>query len=115
MVGSTVLPTNERHIVKRKLLIGAACAALFLGACAETEASKADIDEPKVSGKVIPDDYEVRTPDKLNVYQNVDGHPSIVRVCIDGVAFRTLSTAHSQGGFNEAAQRVEEWDEYCES
>ncbi len=88
-------------------------AILVLAGCTEgDDASKADIKEPKFTGEVLPSDYEARTPDKLTVYQNVDGHPTIVRVCIDGVGFRTISTTHA-GGLDGSVARVPEWDDYC--
>lgn len=98
--------------MKRRVLVGLGLtAALAFGACTQ-DASKTDLDEPKQSGRAIPQDYKATAPDAITVFQNVDGHPSIVRVCIDGLAFRTLSTSHN-GGFEGAAARVEEWDDYC--
>jgi hypothetical protein len=55
-------------------------------------------------------DYEdapVRDPDESVIFTNVDGHPNLVRVCIDGVAFATTSREY------EPVLRVPEWDEHC--
>lgn len=47
-------------------------------------------------------------PDLVEVFTNVDKHPNIVKVCIDGVAFATTSR---EG--NAAITRVEAWDKTC--
>lgn len=46
-------------------------------------------------------------PDLIEVFNNVDQHPNIVKVCIDGVAFRTITREH------DSVQRVEAWDSTC--
>lgn len=81
-------------------------AAMVLGGCAQ-DASKADLAEPQQKGRSIPDEYEVRVPDALTVFQNIDGHPTLTRVCIDGVAFLTTSRDFS------AVTRLPEWDDAC--
>lgn len=48
-------------------------------------------------------------PQKAEIYSNVNKHPNIVRLCIDGVAFYTTSR-----DFN-AIGRVLEWDAWCKS
>ena len=49
-----------------------------------------------------------KDPDLLEAYNNLDGHPNIAKVCIDGVAFATTTRdAHA------AIQRVEAWDRTC--
>lgn len=47
-------------------------------------------------------------PDSIEVFNNVDKHPNIAKVCIDGVAFATTTR---EG--NSAIMRVEGWDETC--
>ena len=47
-------------------------------------------------------------PDLIESYNNLDGHPNIAKVCIDGVAFAT-TTRDAQA----AIQRVEAWDSTC--
>ena len=47
-------------------------------------------------------------PDKIEAYNNLDGHPNIAKVCIDGVAFATTTREN-----NAAIQRVEAWDKTC--
>lgn len=48
------------------------------------------------------------TPDTVKVWQNIDNHPNIAKLCLDGVAFAT-TTRDAQA----AAQRVPEWDQTC--
>jgi hypothetical protein len=47
-------------------------------------------------------------PDLIESYNNLDGHPNIAKVCIDGVAFAT-TTRDAQA----AIQRVPDWDKTC--
>ena len=78
----------------------------------EKDASKADLDQPKVAGDIVPEDFEARSPDKVTVFLNVQSHPSIIRVCLDGLAFRTVSD-HYAGLATPAVDRVPEWDAHC--
>lgn len=98
---------------RRRLVAGSiAAVALLIAGCLEQDASKTDIGEPQFRGDAIPADFAAEAPEVLTVFQNVDNHPTIVRVCLDGVAFRTVSTNH-QNGFTSAVERVPEWDEVC--
>jgi hypothetical protein len=45
-----------------------------------------------------------KDPQNSEIYTNVDGHPNLVRFCIDKVAFVTTTRDHS------AVTRVPEWD-----
>lgn len=47
-------------------------------------------------------------PDSIEVFSNVDKHPNIAKLCIDGVAFATTTR---EG--NSALTRVEAWDRTC--
>lgn len=47
-------------------------------------------------------------PDLVQNYNNMDKHPNIGKVCIDGVAF--LTTTRNYG---DAVTRVPEWDKTC--
>lgn len=47
-------------------------------------------------------------PDSIEVFSNVDKHPNIAKLCIDGVAFATTTR---EG--NSALTRVEDWDPTC--
>ena len=47
-------------------------------------------------------------PDTIEVFSNVDKHPNIAKLCIDGVAFATTTR---EG--NSAIMRVEAWDATC--
>ena len=47
-------------------------------------------------------------PDTIEVFSNVDRHPNIAKLCIDGVAFATTTR---EG--NSAIMRVEAWDRDC--
>lgn len=51
---------------------------------------------------------ESQEPDLVEVFTNVDRHPNIAKVCIDGVAFATTTR---EG--NSAITRVESWDRTC--
>lgn len=50
-----------------------------------------------------------RDPDKIENYNNMDGHPNIGRLCIDGVAFLTTTRDY------HPIERVPEWDDWCGS
>lgn len=94
----------------KKTLI-AVISVIALVGCSQ-DASKTDIAEPEFQGDALPSDYSAKAPDVLTVFQNVDNHPSIVKLCLDGLAFRTVSTTH-QNGLTDAAMRVPDWDETC--
>lgn len=47
-------------------------------------------------------------PDSTTVWANIDQHPNVARVCLDGLAFATTS----RDGY-AADQRVVEWDKFC--
>ena len=96
-----------RHLATATL-IGA---SVLLTACGQ-DLSKTDLGEPTVVGDVQPESYTAQSPDKVTVYQNVDNHPTIVKLCIDGIAFRTISSSHS-GLASPAVDRVPEWDASC--
>ena len=49
-------------------------------------------------------------PDLIESYNNLDGHPNIAKVCIDGVAFATTTREN-----NAAIQRIPDWDSTCPS
>ena len=51
----------------------------------------------------------IKNPQKYELYSNIDTHPNIARLCIDGVAFVTTSRDYS------AVLRVPEWDAWCKS
>lgn len=47
-------------------------------------------------------------PDKVEAVRNINGHPNMVRLCIDGVAVLTSSREY------DAITRVPEWDTWCD-
>lgn len=98
----------------KRLIALVFAAALALGACSQ-DASKTDLEEPRLQGDATPKDYRAVAPDAITVFQNIDNHPTIARICADGVAFRTISSTHSGGLNSGAVERVPEWDEFCES
>jgi len=51
----------------------------------------------------------IQNPAKAEIYANLDGHPNIVRLCVDGVAL--LTTTRELDG----VQRIPEWDAWCKS
>lgn len=98
--------------MKPVLFLAAGALTLAAVGCTDTNAAKADLDEPAVDGKVAPKDFAALSPDQVRVFLNVDDHPSIVRVCLDGIAFRTVSVKYA--GLNTpAVERVPEWDALC--
>lgn len=50
---------------------------------------------------------ESQDPDLLENYNNMDKHPNLSKVCIDGVAFLTTTREY------DAVTRVPEWDRTC--
>ena len=97
----------------KKILYPLAALALAGSACSvPQDTSKADLSEPQVVGDIQPEDYSSVAADQIRVFSNVDDHPTIVRICIDGVAFRTISSTHSSLA-SPAVARVPEWDEVC--
>lgn len=56
-------------------------------------------------------DYEgahVKDPDSITLWNNIDQHPNIARVCTDGVAWATTTRPDFS-----ALTRVPEWDVVC--
>ncbi len=83
-------------MVKVKLLVAAGALAVSLVACSPGNNFR-DLEGIKS-----------QEPDLVEVYSNVDQHPNIAKVCIDGVAFATTTR---EG--NSAITRVEAWDRTC--
>lgn len=50
-----------------------------------------------------------KDPKKVELYVNVDKHPNVVRLCIDGVAF--VTTSREMDGI----LRVPEFDAWCKA
>lgn len=79
----------------KAILTGAAITAAVI--LAVTGCSGANVRDLKgVQGK---------NPAKTELYINVDGHPNIVRMCIDTLAFVTTSRE------TDMLMRVPEWDD----
>jgi predicted small secreted protein len=53
---------------------------------------------------------QVYDPDEATLWNNVDQHPNIVRLCLDGVAFATTTRPDFA-----AVTRVPEWDAHCKT
>jgi hypothetical protein len=83
-------------VVKVKLLVAVGALAASLVACSPGNNFR-DLEGIKS-----------QKPDLVEVYSNVDRHPNIAKVCIDGVAFATTTR---EG--NSAIMRVESWDRSC--
>jgi len=49
-----------------------------------------------------------KDPDAITLWNNVDGNPNVVRICLDGVAFATTTRQ-----YGDAIMRVPEWDAQC--
>ena len=80
---------------KLGLVVAAGAIALSVGAC--NRDNFRDLEGVKS-----------QEPDQVELYSNVDRHPNIVKVCIDGVAFATTTR---EG--NSAIMRVDDWDRTC--
>ena len=83
--------------MNKKLIIAGAGLALLGAACSPGNNFR------DVEGA----DSEV--PDVVRVFSNVDKHPNVVMLCIEGAGFATTSRDYS------ALTRVETWDEKCEA
>lgn len=80
-------------------LIVAAVAVAALGGCTRGQAH--DLEG-------VP----FRNPDKAEIINNVDGHPNLVRLCVDGTAF--ITTSNGDGRYAPNVLRMPEWDaEFC--
>ena len=86
--------TNNKRVLGS--IVAAAIGAVALGACTPGNNFR------DVEG--VPS----KNPDLIEAYNNLDGHPNIAKVCIDGVAFAT-TTRDAQA----AIQRVPDWDSSC--
>jgi hypothetical protein len=65
------------------------------------------------SGNPVADDLQNVPPSYPNwvgLYLNVDGHPNIVEICVNGVGFAT--TTRDAAG---AITRIPEWDAFCQT
>lgn len=99
--------------IKRAFITGAiGLCSIPLMASSCTEPSKADLGQPKGDSKIEPSYFVSTVPDKLEVIVNVDLHPNIVRLCVDGLAFMTISSSHS-GYATPAIQAMPVWDDWC--
>lgn len=57
-------------------------------------------------------DYEeaqIKDPDSVTLWNNVDLHPNVARLCTDGVAWATTTRDYT------AIIRVPEWDAFCKT
>lgn len=82
--------------MKKKILLGVAVTGLvILGACSPSNNFR-DVEGVKS-----------QRPDLIENYNNMDQHPNIGKVCIDGVAFLTTTRDF------QAVVRVPEWDKTC--
>lgn len=87
-----------------------AATAVVLVSC--SSAMSRDIDTPTelaaTSIELGPDQLTMGAPDRVDLFYNLDTHPNVVRLCIDGVAIMTTSRE-----YGDAVTRVPEWDAYC--
>lgn len=93
-----------KYVVAIMLLVIAAAA------CGK-DASDTDLDQPEFNGDASPTLFEAVAPDAVQVFFNVDDHPNLVRLCIDGLAFITVSETHQ--AWTPSYQHVAEWDSWC--
>ena len=88
----------DRMTTKRRLVV-VVCGALAIGTACSPGNNFRDVEGVRS-----------QDPDLIESYNNLDGHPNIAKVCIDGVAFAT-TTRDAQA----AVQRVPDWDSTCPS
>jgi hypothetical protein len=88
----------RREGMRKLVVIAVLAGALGFGAVACT---------PPWEGSIRDlEDAEVRDAD-VTVYNNINRHPNIARVCTDGVAWVTTSREF------DSLERMEDWDELC--
>lgn len=51
-----------------------------------------------------------KTPDKIEVVLNIDGHPNVVRFCLGGLAYYTVRGDSEAPRATERLHRVADWD-----
>lgn len=106
-------PTKQ-YLIMLVIILGASALVLLATACTE-DASKSDLAQPQQENGDVPNDIVTAgAPDSVHVFWNVDGHANFIRICADGLAFMSVSTAH-QGNAMPAIQRLPEWDGMCQS
>ncbi len=81
--------------MKKRIVILAVGATLVLSACGPGNNFR-DVEGVKS-----------QNPDLIENYNNMDSHPNLSKVCIDGVAFLTTTRDY------DAVSRVPEWDRTC--
>ncbi len=81
--------------MKKRIVILAAGAILVFSACGPGNNFR-DVEGVKS-----------QNPDLIENYNNMDQHPNLSKVCIDGVAFLTTTRDY------DAVTRVPEWDRTC--
>lgn len=96
----------------KRWIVGAIAIVLTVTACSSDDASKADLQQPQVDGNLATTKIVAKAPDSVVVYVNVDKHPNIAKLCIEGIAFRTISETYVTLN-SPAAERVPEWDASC--
>jgi hypothetical protein len=79
------------------LVIGGLATALIISACGSGNPQLDDLQNVSPS-----------YPNWVGLYLNVDNHPNIVEMCINGVGFAT--TTRDAAG---AITRIPEWDAFC--
>lgn len=84
--------------MKKKIAGLAAVAALALTGCGMNDSMR-DYEEAKI-----------KDPEEITLWNNVDLHPNVARLCVDGVAL--LTTTREYG---DAAIRIPEWDAHCKT
>jgi hypothetical protein len=102
---------RNRNPATAAALVLAALAVLAACASETKDAERQDLDFGRGDDEVAVENGEVRQPDSIVVWLNADHHPNVVRVCLDGLAFLTVSDGHQT--HTASVQRIAEWDDEC--
>lgn len=96
----------------RRLLVLLALVVVLAGACS-ADASRADLKQPQFDGNVNTNNITAKAMDKIEVLVNVDNSPNVVRFCIDGQAYMTISKDYNVPQV-DPFRRMPEWDKsFC--
>ncbi len=97
-----------------KTLIGVILLALVVTACQDQQFQ--DIEAPQTIDDLVVEEGHLtfQALDQIDVFQNIDGYPSLVRVCMEGIAFLMVSRNWYAAQFEKRPyERMPMWADYC--